>query len=551
MTPSSRRALVLLLSIVIILIGLITVGRLNRVRSQARTPIQGTIIGATTLAPTATGTPSRRATSTPTTVYSGAPLIEFATVETLFPVANYFTVRVKAAIEEIDSARLVVSSIEGGAQIAEITADLSKDYRRAADKVTEVYAAWTIDPQNAPPLFSTLRFEWTVRLKQNVTGKASNVYLFQDARTDESLSFWRVASDESATVASNENAASRSKLALYTASAGLGLTPLYKEARAVLSRITDDFNLNENYKFIIYGAQTGFCRRDGDTLYVESIYSGVRLPCVVEQGIALYREQGYRVILRVDNRFESVRDQIVSVILRTSLDRSWQANPPPIWFREGLYQLYTGARRGTPLTLTRERLAAGSLYPLEQEGTIPATLDDTRAWAAQHYLLVLYIADRFGADAPARLTRTLQNGQPFTDTLQSLYKVSLDTLFADFQEWLLTTNAERAVLWSPYSQTTSTPQPEILPSFTPTATSSEPTATLTLYPSPTVIPSATFTPSNTPLPPFSLETATPTPLPITAIPVAVRPPLPLATLLIVPLMAIGVAAIAILWRRAK
>jgi hypothetical protein len=143
-----------------------------------------------------------------------------------------------------------------------------------------------------------------------------------------------------------------------------------------------------------------------------------------------------------------------------------------------------------------------SLTDLQQPESAP---DMIRLWRAQSYLLTLYLAARFGAEAPFELARALLDEQTFEEALGARFDITPAQLYDDWRAWLLSDEAAAALRWTPYLPTTATPAPSVTPSPTRTPTSSVPSAT--------PLPTATNTPfparTNSPIPPRSTNTPRP------------------------------------------
>jgi len=144
----------------------------------------------------------------------------------------------------------------------------------------------------------------------------------------------------------------------------------------------------------------------------------------------------------------------------------------------GLYHL----QADTPaLQVARAAGRTESLIPLE--GLMFDPPDDwpemkRELWEAQSYLLVLYLADRWGADAPFELAERLTNETGDFETIfTSVTGQSVRLFWVEWQRWLFAGVAEDATRWTPYLETTPTPTP------TATATVIVPTATFTVVPS--------------------------------------------------------------------
>ncbi len=197
----------------------------------------------------------------------------------------------------------------------------------------------------------------------------------------------------------------------------------------------------------------------------------------------------------------------------------------PAWFASGLAQLHHLRAQPMALELVRAAVRTGSHYALaELADDLPSEADyQARAlWEAQSYLLVLYLADRYGAGAPFDLAQNIPaDDDGFAGALAALGGEDVDALWAGWNRWLFSPAAENAAGWTPYLLTTPTP------TATPTATPLPPTATATHTPTITPTPTSTALvdqprppvvaqltptrrrpPTNTPLPPGSLPTVT-------------------------------------------
>jgi hypothetical protein len=237
--------------------------------------------------------------------------------------------------------------------------------------------------------------------------------------------------------------------------------------------------------------------------------------------------QGFVEVLRSSPQIDVLQDQISEIIAADAYDTLWKAaaEPPPLWFRAGISARYDVVGHTFALLTARDADRTNQLLSLS-ELAVPAVVmandhgASVRAWNAQSYLLTLYLAAQFGADAPVKIAQQIGQKGKFADALSAVGNgAKIEDLYASWKDWLFSPAADEAVAWSPYltdATATHTPSPTDFPTLTPT--DSGPTATdtplfsKTSTPRPSRTPPPTDTPNlptNTPLPPGSLNTATP------------------------------------------
>jgi hypothetical protein len=451
-------------------------------------------------------------TLTPTPEFVGAPFLDEAMAEVLFPVGVVFQLRVDAPTADIDTARFTVSA-EDGRALASITVDLSTNASQGDDNSTRIFADYLFAPTDAPRLFSTLSYEWTVRLKANVTGTARSSITFQDVRLfdgKQPLFGWRQVSNEA------------TQLHLLSHNPDLSLPVLQTRVGRALQRLRAETNSREVFRVMIYDPGYRFCTAlEGfSKLFALSRTTSRYLDCREEDAVALYQQQGYLVVERTDLSLDRLEMQLVDGLARRMYSTLWGERPIPLWFSEGLFRLYAPRDQRTALTLARSASREQRLLRLSALQQPVTTVSDGRLWTAQSYLLVLYIASRYGATAPLDIARKIGDSDGFEAALQAVSATDEQRLYAGWEQWLLTPRAESDTNWTIYAGLT--PQPtetaRAQPSITPT--SSEPTASRT--PTETQPPLASITPrpTRTPLPPGSLRSPTPAQTPGTAAPQA-------------------------------
>jgi hypothetical protein len=153
--------------------------------------------------------------------------------------------------------------------------------------------------------------------------------------------------------------------------------------------------------------------------------------------------------------------------------------------------------------------------------------DSVDVWRAQSYGMVLYIASQIGVPELFDLAGDLGAAETFEAAYQSAVGRPLTTLLVELERWIFTDNAATAFIYTPYLA--STPTPTSTSSHTPFPATSTPLPTETLPPTATVtvtgvlsstpLPTRTLTPTElpstpsvTPRPAGSLNTATPAPV---------------------------------------
>lgn len=473
---------------------------------------------ASPLPPTVTATPRFivvSPTAPPTVV--GAPFIKTARAIILFPAAVVFEVELDLNPERIESATLRVWQDQRDWFVQ--AADLKKQVRGEANRAV-VISPWEFTPEQTPPLFSTVNYTWTIRLKENVSSEITATFAFQDVRLfkepDKTITGWlRYGIDDQA-IDQTVDQFGNQTIGLISHNPNLSLPTLANRLARVIAKISADTGRSTRYRFAIYEPTFGFCDVVPGFAGLFVSNGGAFYKCDPANGIAIYARNGYTVIERTDQRLETLQNRITEHVTRESFTNLWQAAQPPAWFREGIIQLYRLQSRFGALPLVREasrNRAISSLADLEQ---LPTDLDQAQLWMDQSYLLTLYIASRYGAEAPVTVARSMADLYTFRSALGALYQTDPQQLYADWRIWLFTTAADDAVGWTPYLATTPTQQASPTPSATPTETVIYPTPTRTLtptFPPPPTISPVPPTPSNTPLPPGSLRSPTPIPPP--------------------------------------
>ncbi|MCS6872352.1 MAG: hypothetical protein NZ571_12950 [Anaerolineae bacterium] len=438
------------------------------------------------------------------------PLLTRAESEMLFPAAVRFSVTANVPFEDVSTLYLRIYQPDGALNIAPLLTP--RQHGIPLDAKTALFTyVWEFTPEEAPMPFTPLRFEWQVQSTEGLS-VASGEFLFQDTlrNAPQPVNRWQSIG---------------TTLQLYSHNADLALDLLHQNAMRVFELVAQQTDVAPSQRIVIYDPDVTFCLRNLADVkappYIESrTIGGTRRACDPNAALAIYERYGFTLLRRQTLALNELQDRLTDLIVSRAYAVLWENAPPiPEWFKAGLAQLYNTTPNSSALGIVRERLRTNRpLLTLPELTRLPesSNASEQRLWQAQSYLLTLYMAERVGAQAPFAFGRALAEAQDFESAFQTFFGVNVATFYAEWQAWLRTERAERAVRWTPYLETT--PTPTFTATITPTRTPLPPRASPT--PLPTITP-ARF-PTNTPfvtatftaLPPGSLRRPTPTPTPI-------------------------------------
>ncbi len=434
-------------------------------------------------------------------------------VDNVFPAALRFFVGLNAARDEITALSLTVHQASG----LDATFTLDLDETWLEDESTEASAQflfeWTFDEPPVPVPFEPLEYTWEATTSDGAVSTVTASLLFQDEWHGE----W--------------HGAGSVPLALYWLNPNLAGARLRKDVLRTYGLVVTHLGEAPNFIFAIYEPRTVFCRQmrdeeSGETVsVVVSRDDGKVFPCSRDAFVQLYTMAGVIFIERPTFGYTALQDLLVREVVQRSYAAYWGETDVPDWFTQGLAQLYRQHPNLDLLEIARSAARTETLYPLAQLAHVPAPdapYAERRLWEAESYLLTLYLADRYGADAPFALAQSVPQYADFEAALSALTGADAETLWVQWQRWLFSDAAARAATWTPYLETTPTltATPSVTP-IPPTRTPSNtpppsPTPTFSGNTAPTVVvmeisPTARPTLTNTPLPPGSLPTVTPPP----------------------------------------
>lgn len=445
------------------------------------------------------------------------PLIEKVEIEMLFPVMVHFWLVLNAKDSDVaaTSIRLTQPGRADGIDRT-IRLRLPEEGQFINEEVAFFNHLWRLTPDDAPRPFTVVHYEWSVEMKDGRRAEQRGEFVFQDtlAAGETPVTTWNFI---------------EGRVSLYSHNPELALNIVQAGVLRAYDRLRADFGLDKLYRLVVYDPETAFCRveegRAGapDSLYLASaIFPEYREACDPAQAARLYAKYGFAIVRRPNFAIDQLQDRIIALMAGDALDTLWGAAHPPAWLREGLIQFYGLMGRSQALALARTAGRTDGLLPLAamDEALPEDNAERARLWRAQSYLLVMYLAARFGAGAPLNVALRVRDGFSFEGVFTTFYGVSLSALYDDWRTWIFTDAAQAAMRWTPYTSLTPTPTGTArrFPSLTPT--SDQPTATRTPPPTITPLPRASNTPvpprpTPTPLPPGSFNTPVPsaTPLP--------------------------------------
>jgi hypothetical protein len=438
------------------------------------------------------------------------PVILTHDAEMLFPMAVRLGLILNVGYSELKSGTVHIYQPGGFDVVESLTIADSVDH--LTDHRALVRYLWLINPEKSPAPFSAVNYAWEIQTINGRTGTAQGEFIFQDTRIpDPEPATWRHTDGP---------------LPLYSHNASLALNIVQAQVLRAYHSIEADTGFKIDDRFVLYDPGSEFCLRGSPQGNDQGIYTTsrtighTRIPCDPAYAERIYRAHGFTLVRRPGFALDQLEASLIEIIANEAYDLLWRySDKPPAWFRDGLIQLYGLAPRLSSLATARDAGRVNSLLPLEKLNRPPEGDTETRQlWHAQSYLMVLYIASRFGAQAPFTLAVSLQDNLTFEGALTAFFQVASPGLFDDWKRWLFSVTADSAVRWTLYQDSTPMPTPTvtITPRVSPTAN----LPTVTHTPTATRIPGSALgtrpvptIPTNTALPPGQLIRPTPIPQP--------------------------------------
>ena len=414
----------------------------------------------------------------------GGTVLDYS-AEVVYPAVVRFMITVDLPFDTVRSVALEVT--QDGSALRSGALNVS-DVLLSSEPLTQFLYAWPLNPNAAPELFAPLNYRWTITGTDGMVLNAEGEVLF--APTPE----WR--------------ASGEAPLRFAVADPVLNVVAARQAVLAAYTRMQTQTERAPEFAWAPLARGFQFCETittdEGEQSVVQSV-NETAYPCTEEAGEALLTANGYQILHRQGAGLLPFENELVDVMFEVFYAGIGPDPNTAGWFRAGLRQLYH--LTPDPLALRQVQLVARADRLLDPEA-MARRPDDPQVqalWEQQAYTLVLYLADRYGADAPF----TLAGQTNFNAALRDLTGGDLAGLIPDWERWLFEPGAEFAAAWTVYLPLTPTPTPSRTPSPLP------PTATATLTASPTLPPTLTPTPTSrviqvaSPLPTYTPVTASP------------------------------------------
>lgn len=438
----------------------------------------------------------------------------------VFPAAIQFVAGVEIAPETINRAALIVSQAGETLRAFEIEGARAA-VLRGEDAFAELIITWTLDHPPYPRPFTPIDYVWTVETDGGALSSASGTIDYVDPRFT-----WQATGEP--------------PLTLHWHNDRLNGAGIRAELEPVLDALRARTGRELAFEFAIYDPAAPLCPPLDDP-QTGARAPGVRSPenaqvfgCGPDQYRRVYDAAGITFVQRPSLGFSELRDQLAARMAQETYAAWWDEADAaaPAWFAAGLAALYRPRGDLAALEQVRAALRDGVLLPdeaLARELPPDAPPAERALWQAQSAVLVRYLADRYGGGAPFEIARALAGGATFDEALAALDETLPAGLWDAWTQWAVSGDAGRAVArtlyqpvaLAPTAVATTAPRatpgvtrtPGITPGRTPSPAPS-PTPTLLGNVAPQVIvmqapPTQRLAPTNTPLPPGSLPSATP------------------------------------------
>ncbi|MBN2471700.1 MAG: hypothetical protein JXN59_13345 [Anaerolineae bacterium] len=427
-------------------------------------------------------------------------LVVSHSVEVVFPAAVVFQVDLAAGMTAVNGVELELVQNEQVLFDGRVDAENLGDEEGAAT----LYFDWPIPPDAVPELFTEVTYEWRILLDDEDEQARQGTFLFQPGPGN-----WRIGGEE--------------PLRLAVVNSELNLSATHRAVLPAYELFSRHTGLAPDLQWVVLPRDFSFCTEiadeEGQTEVVVSPvdHPEVAYPCAEAAAERILTEQGYAILQRGMPGLFQFQNDVLAALFDVFYADYWMGASVPAWFETGLKRYYSVNPEPLLLRQVQEAARASLLYDAEQLRRGPVETDIYDLWTAQSATLVLFLADRYGADMPFTLAQEAP-ADGFEVAFSGAVGLDWDVFLAEWDRWLFSDSAARAAAWTVYQPVTATPSP---PPATLTPVPSLP-ATMTLIPSaapeqesateivPTV-PAVTGMPptTNTPRPPGSLETRVP------------------------------------------
>ncbi|NPV65601.1 MAG: hypothetical protein HPY64_00485 [Anaerolineae bacterium] len=370
---------------------------------------------------------------------------------------------------------------------------------------------WPIPPEGAPKLFVPVSYRWTLADAAGVQQEAEGEFLFAPGSAD-----FRHGGEP--------------PLSFSVVDSSLNLRMARQAVLPAYALMSTQTALEPAFRWAVLPSGFAFCVSIIDAngnpasvvLAPAPKEEPAAYPCREEDAERLFAESGYQILRRRTVGLLPFENELVDAMFEAFYGQYWAERDVPSWFRAGLRQYLHVNPDPLAIRYLQVEGRADRLFNAAQMQSEPVEAD-RQLWEAQAYSLVLYLADRYGAEAPLTLARGVIEGG-WAQGFSELVGGDLEALMAGWERWLYTDAAARAGGWTLYMPATATPTPTR--TVTPVPLTAIPPASVTMLPTlattltPTgvmthdVMPVLTTAPAvstatNTPRPPGSLTQPSP------------------------------------------
>ncbi|NLX09452.1 MAG: hypothetical protein GXY36_07325 [Chloroflexi bacterium] len=375
--------------------------------------------------------------------------IQYAWAETLFPAVVRFYVGIGLPLEQVGSATLTVQQLD---RVQEsIPVGVGNVIFSDEVAVDFVYDWSLIERQPGLVPFEAVEFRWVVRANDGSESVYASDFFLQDERRGP----WEAGGDL--------------PLVLYWHSEQLAGRLIQQDVLAAYDQLTRRTGVAPLFRFAIYDPGVDLCQEipseseeaEEPELAVVSGVDGTGYPCSEALFEQAYANGGVTFLQRRTHGFAPLEDELVTAMVRQVYADQWAGQDVPAWFEEGLAALYRLRPGYGGFQMAQLAARDDALHDLAALQTFPPDdmiYREQLVWQAQAYLMMLYLTDRYGADAPFDLARDVaENG--FDPAFAALTGGDQAAFWADWTRWLLSEDVEQAINWTPYVPVTPTPGP--------------------------------------------------------------------------------------------
>jgi hypothetical protein len=343
--------------------------------------------------------------------------------ELIFPVELEFSLIVSVPPSDIQSGEVILSQDSGFQQT--IPLNLDTDINLANADSLEIRKAIRFELNNAPRPFERLDYEWRLNSVRG-TDNLERWLLFQPDDVE-----WQHTPADA--------------LRMYWHDDNLAANILREELQPAIDQIASHTGTSPSLDFAIYSPDFEICvpdEEDESTL----VYPGhPQYSCSLDDLRDYYGNHGIAFIQPPDSGFDTLQNEMIEVMVIQAYAPGWVGRGVPVWFAEGLAQLYRQNINVGAVEIARSAEAQDMLLPPSRlENLLPDDADafDQRLWDAQSYTLLLYLADTFGEDAPIDLATAFPEAESFDVALQNITGMTLAENFRLWRQWLRSDEAD-------------------------------------------------------------------------------------------------------------